>query len=46
LLETIFNNDIIYDLAAKDASPPEKFLGDAKELLVDHDSATTIALHN
>jgi hypothetical protein len=46
LLETIFNDYVIYDLAAEDAPPAEEFLGEAKKFFVGHDSAATIALHN
>ena len=46
LLETIFNDYVINDLATENASPAEEFFGEAKKLLVDHDSAATIALHN
>ncbi len=45
LAKTIFDNDVIDDLAAEDASPAIKIFGDAKKLLVDHDTAASIALH-
>ena len=45
LLETVFINNTIDDLAAEDAPPAEKFLRDAKKLFVDHYSTTTITFH-
>jgi len=46
LFEPILQDDLVNDLAAKNASPSEKFLADAIEFFEDHCSSASIALHH
>jgi len=45
LFEPILQDDLVNDLAAKNASPPEKFLTNAIEFFEDHCPSTPKALH-
>jgi hypothetical protein len=46
LFEPILQNDLVNDLAAKNAPPPEKFLTNAIEFFEDHCSTAPITLHH
>jgi hypothetical protein len=46
LFEPILQDDLVNDLAAKDAPPPEKFLTNAVEFFEYHCSSAPIALHH
>jgi hypothetical protein len=41
----VLHHDLIKDLSARDAPPPEKVLADPVELLVNHHSAASMAPH-
>jgi hypothetical protein len=45
LREPVFHNDLVEDFSAGDATPSEKMLADPVELLENHHSAATMALH-
>jgi hypothetical protein len=45
LVKAIFQDHLINDLAAKDAPPSKKFFTYTVELLVNHDTTTSMTLH-
>jgi hypothetical protein len=44
--KSILKYHLVNDLSAEDASPSEKFFTYTVEFFVDHDSTTTMTLHN
>jgi len=46
LFEPILQDDFVNDLAAKNASPPEKFLTNAIEFFEYHCSSAPVTLHH
>lgn len=45
LTKAVFKDNLVHDVPAENASPPEKFFATAGELFEDHDTSTTFALH-
>lgn len=46
LSKPILKDNLVDDIAAQDATPTEEVFAGSREFLVDHDSPTTMALHN